>query len=59
MNTLSTKEKWLRDRDKEILSNIESVVNEIKTGFNMEQIEAEISAIARVNQMFTELGQRR
>ena len=50
------KREILMDRDKEILSNIESVVNEIKTGFNMEQIEAEISAIARVNQMFTEFS---
>ena len=50
------KREILMDSDKKILSNIESVVNQIKTGFNMEQIEAEVSAIARVNQMFTEFS---
>jgi DNA helicase-2/ATP-dependent DNA helicase PcrA len=44
----------LEDKNKKMLSNIESVVNQIKSGFNMEQIEAEVSAIARVNQMFPE-----
>ena len=50
------KNELLGSGDKQILSNIESVVNQIKSGFNMEQIEAEVSAIARINQMFEEFS---
>lgn len=50
------KNELLGSVDKQILSNIESVVNQIKSGFNMEQIEAEVSAIARINQMFEEFS---
>ncbi|WP_337861172.1 UvrD-helicase domain-containing protein [Ferroplasma sp.] len=48
------KMEMLEEKDKKVLSNIESVVNQIKAAYNMEQIEAEVSAIARVNQMFPE-----
>ncbi len=37
---------------KEVITNIKSVINEIKTRFNMEQIAAEVGAAIRVNQMF-------
>jgi DNA helicase-2/ATP-dependent DNA helicase PcrA len=40
--------------DRTLLSNIESVVNQVKRTYKMEQIGAEISIIARVNQMFNE-----
>ncbi len=50
------KNDMLGSGDKEIISNIESVINQIKTGFGMEQTEAEVSAIARVNQMFGEFS---
>ncbi len=44
----------LKEEEKKVLSNIESVINEIKSTFNMEQIESEVSAICPVNQMFDE-----
>jgi DNA helicase-2/ATP-dependent DNA helicase PcrA len=39
---------------KDVVANIKSVINAIKTGFNMEQIAAEVGGAIRVNQMFDE-----
>jgi DNA helicase-2/ATP-dependent DNA helicase PcrA len=50
------KQEILGERDKKLLSNIESVINQVKTGFNMKQIESEVPVIARVNQMFEEFS---
>ncbi len=42
----------LDEKEKNIVKNINSVINEIKTRFNMEQIAAEVGLSIRLNQMF-------
>ena len=43
-------------KDRKVLDNIESVVNQIKSAYGMEQIESEVSVIAKVNQMFPDFA---
>ncbi|MEM0139653.1 MAG: ATP-dependent DNA helicase [Ferroplasma sp.] len=47
-------EAMLNTGEKKLKDNIESVINQIKSSYKMEQIEAEVPVIARVNQMFEE-----
>ena len=49
-------EEILSTKDRKVLGNIESVVNQIKSTYSMQQIESEVSVIARVNQMFPEFS---
>ena len=49
-------EEILSMKDMKVLDNITAVVNQIKSVYNMKQVESEVSVIARVNQMFPEFS---
>ena len=49
-------EEILSMKDRKVLDNIGAVINQIKSAYGMEQIESEVSVIARVNQMFPEFS---
>ncbi|WMT51000.1 MAG: ATP-dependent DNA helicase [Ferroplasma sp.] len=49
-------EEILSMKDRKVLDNIEAVINQIKSTYGVDQIESEVSVIARVNQMFPEFS---